>query len=82
MLCIYVGGPALLVATVVRRNASRDTRLSPERPNAQCVEPIQRASRCRSKPGKGRKAAAGNCIPLTPSHRNSKYIFWYWRMNR
>eukprot|EP00241_Pyramimonas_parkeae_P005009 CAMPEP_0114237060 /NCGR_PEP_ID=MMETSP0058-20121206/7184_1 /TAXON_ID=36894 /ORGANISM="Pyramimonas parkeae, CCMP726" /LENGTH=366 /DNA_ID=CAMNT_0001349067 /DNA_START=31 /DNA_END=1131 /DNA_ORIENTATION=+ len=30
----------------------------------------------------GNKKGAGVCVPLVPSHRNAKYIFWYWRMNK
>mmetsp|Transcript_26831 Transcript_26831/g.58468 ORF Transcript_26831/g.58468 Transcript_26831/m.58468 type:complete len:402 (-) Transcript_26831:426-1631(-) len=31
---------------------------------------------------KGKVRAKGKCIAMNPSHRNSKYIFWYWRMNK
>eukprot|EP00242_Pyramimonas_sp_CCMP2087_P005250 CAMPEP_0198199496 /NCGR_PEP_ID=MMETSP1445-20131203/2787_1 /TAXON_ID=36898 /ORGANISM="Pyramimonas sp., Strain CCMP2087" /LENGTH=407 /DNA_ID=CAMNT_0043869359 /DNA_START=99 /DNA_END=1322 /DNA_ORIENTATION=- len=31
---------------------------------------------------RGKVQAKGKCLPMNPSHRNSKYIFWYWRINR
>ena len=45
--------------------------------------PDKMCERDKSKGGKGGSSAGnGSCRLVYPSHRDSKYIFWYWKLNK